>query len=176
MEGVYRQVVPSPDDPSAVITSTSGPTNGSAALVPQLFLTFTGTTLYIRTSSASTALVNVSLATQDPDFAITARVDTAAAGGLITVVGLPSDRATTLSMTYVASQAETRLDVSNITIVTTSNECVATEMPCLFTRADDDAGMQSVLVLPVTQCHYDTHILPRHIPGNLCTRVSQADA
>ncbi|KZT68714.1 hypothetical protein DAEQUDRAFT_317870 [Daedalea quercina L-15889] len=115
------QIVPSLDDPDVLVTTTSGPTNGSAALVPQLFLTFTGTTLYIRTSSASTAVTNVSLATQYPDFAITSRVDTATANGLITVVGLPSDRATTLTMTYVASEAETRLEISNITIVTTSN-------------------------------------------------------
>ncbi|EPT02922.1 hypothetical protein FOMPIDRAFT_1058906 [Fomitopsis schrenkii] len=123
------QVVTSPDDPSAVVTSTNGPTNRSAALIPQLFLTFTGTTLYIRTSTASTAIVNVSLATQDPDFAITARVDTATASGLITVVGLPSDRATTLTMKYIASDAETRLDVSNITIVTTSNDSPFSSSP-----------------------------------------------
>lgn len=170
----YRQVVASPDDPSAVVTSTSGPTNGSAALVPQLFLTFTGTTLYIRTSSASTAIVNVSLATQDPDFAITSRVDTATANGLITVVGLPSDRATTLTMKYVASEAETRLDVSNITIVTTGNECVA--MMHLPAYVDDDPGMQfAVLVLPITQFYYDTHILPRYFPGDHLICVTQAN-
>lgn len=133
---MHRRVVPSPNDPSAVVTSTNGPTNGSAALVPQLFLTFTGTTLYIRTSTASTAFVNVSLATHDPDFAITSRVDTAAAGGLITVVGLPSDRATTLTMKYVASGAETILDVANITIVTTNDKCVP--MPSALTCLDDD--------------------------------------
>lgn len=170
----YRQVVSSPDDPSALVTSTNGPTNGSAALVPQLFLTFTGTTLYIRTSSASTAIVNVSLATHDPDFAITSRVNTATANGLITVVGLPSDRATTLTMKYVASEAETRLDISNITIITTSNECVV--MPYLLTYVDDDPGMQfAVLVIPVTHFHYDTHILPRHFSGNHLACVSQAN-
>ncbi|KAH9930243.1 uncharacterized protein B0H18DRAFT_873108 [Fomitopsis serialis] len=116
----------SPDDPTALVTSTSGPTNGSAALVPQLFLTFTGTALYIRTSNASTAVVNVSLATHNPDFAITATVDTAeTANGLITVVGLPSDRPTTLTMMFVPSLTATTLDVSNITIVTTGNECVS---------------------------------------------------
>ncbi|TFY50687.1 hypothetical protein EVJ58_g10932 [Rhodofomes roseus] len=120
------QVLASPDNSSALVTSTSGPTNGSAALVPQLFLTFTGSTLYIRTSTASTALVNVSLATHDPAFAITARVDTAAAGGLITVVDLPSDRATTLTVSFVPSDDATLLEIANFTIVTTAATSQAT--------------------------------------------------
>ncbi|KAH9832514.1 uncharacterized protein C8Q71DRAFT_256675 [Rhodofomes roseus] len=129
------QVLASPDNSSALVTSTSGPTNGSAALVPQLFLTFTGSTLYIRTSTASTALVNVSLATHDPAFAITARVDTAAAGGLITVVDLPSDRATTLTVSFVPSDDATLLEIANFTIVTTGNDSPFSSSPLPSTTA-----------------------------------------
>ncbi|EED83793.1 predicted protein [Postia placenta Mad-698-R] len=91
------QVIPSPDTAGAYITSTNGPTVGSGDLIPQLFLNFQGTGLDIRTSTLSTATVNVTLSTQDPTISITREVDSAA--GLITVIGLPEDLVTTLSLT-----------------------------------------------------------------------------
>ncbi|PCH36429.1 hypothetical protein WOLCODRAFT_82229 [Wolfiporia cocos MD-104 SS10] len=111
--------LPSPDIASGIISSTEGPTVGSGALVPQLFLTFTGIGLYIRTSNLSTATANVTLSTQDPTVSITTQVHTAA--GLITVVDLPPNRATTLALTYIPANYSTRLDISNITIVTAAN-------------------------------------------------------
>lgn len=114
------QVIPSPDTAGAYITSTNGPTVGSGDLIPQLFLNFQGTGLDIRTSTLSTATINVTLSTQDPTISITREVDSAA--GLITVIGLPEDLVTTLSLTYIATAHATRLDISNITIVTPNND------------------------------------------------------
>ncbi|CCM01327.1 uncharacterized protein FIBRA_03376 [Fibroporia radiculosa] len=115
------RLIPSPDGSGIDIASTDGPTAASGDLIPQMFLTFTGIQLYIWTSSSSTAMANVSLSTQDPTVSITSQVDTAV--GLIAVVDLPGDRATTLTITYInASDKGTRLDFSNLTIVTPSNQ------------------------------------------------------
>ncbi|KAI0923543.1 hypothetical protein AcW1_006468 [Taiwanofungus camphoratus] len=122
-------IIPSPDSPESTVTSTSGPTIGSGNLVPQVFLTFTGLALYIRTSSLSTAIANITLSTQNPAISITTQVDSAA--GLITVIGLLENETTTLAITFVASNEPTQLDIGSFTITLPNNGMSPSILPTL---------------------------------------------
>ncbi|KAL6297846.1 hypothetical protein BKA93DRAFT_831188 [Sparassis latifolia] len=112
------RIIPSSDGPDSVVTSTNGPKIGG--FIPQLFMTFTGLALYIRTSSLSNATANITLFTEDPVISITTEVDSAV--GLIVAVDLQPDKATTLAITFVPSSNATRLDISSFTITIPTNE------------------------------------------------------
>ncbi|KZT07210.1 uncharacterized protein LAESUDRAFT_698998 [Laetiporus sulphureus 93-53] len=106
--------------PTSDFVSTSGPTNGSGNIIPQLFLDFRGTALHIYTSSRSNATANITLSTEDPTISITTAVNTSA--GLISVIGLPEGQTTTLTITYTATNESALLDILNITIITPYND------------------------------------------------------
>jgi len=114
------QIVSQPDAFNGTVTSTIGPTAGGGDLIPQLFLTFQGIALYIRTSLFSTAIANVTLSTENPVVSITTQVNTST--GFISAVGLPADKATTLAITYIVTEGKAaRLDIDSITITTATN-------------------------------------------------------
>ncbi|OCH89802.1 hypothetical protein OBBRIDRAFT_793942 [Obba rivulosa] len=117
------QIVSDPDVANGTVTSTVGPTAGGGDLIPQLFLTFQGTALYIRTSSFSTAVANITLSTTDPVVSITTEVNTSI--GLISAIGLPANKATILAITYIVTEGATaRLDIGSITITSPTNKYI----------------------------------------------------
>ncbi|EMD39338.1 hypothetical protein CERSUDRAFT_112979 [Gelatoporia subvermispora B] len=114
------QTVSEPKAFNGTVASTAGPTAAGGDIIPQVFLTFQGTAVYIRTSSLSTAVANISLSTTDPLVSITTQVNTSA--GLVSAVGLPADKPTTLAITYIVTEGlAARLDIDSITITTASN-------------------------------------------------------
>ncbi|KAI8985658.1 hypothetical protein BD414DRAFT_508075 [Trametes punicea] len=104
------------------LTTTSGPTDGSGGLIPQLFLSVRALALYVKTTASSTALVNISVSTTDP--IVTVRAELNSSLEFISIIGLPEDRVTTLSLTFVESNRTTLLDIDSITVTISDNKPV----------------------------------------------------
>jgi len=110
----------SDDASGAVVTSTNGPDPATEDIVPQMFLAFQGSAIYVRTSSLSTAQANVTISssTLKP---LNLGAEFNSSSGWITAVGLPDDRPLTLGITYVPDPNGQngdggRLDIKFITI------------------------------------------------------------
>ncbi|KAG2143821.1 uncharacterized protein EDB93DRAFT_1155023 [Suillus bovinus] len=97
---------PSINGTPVIVTSTTGPIPQTGNFVPQLFLTFRASTLYLRTSPFSNATVNFSL-TADPS------------GVTITKQGI----------TFLQELSPTRLDVESITLNVTNNSATSSYLP-----------------------------------------------
>ncbi|OBZ73847.1 hypothetical protein A0H81_06457 [Grifola frondosa] len=123
------QILRSANASGGSITSTSGPTVGGGDLIPQLFLTVRALSLFINTSSSSTAIANISLSTSDPVISITTLVNTSV--GVISAIGLHEDEDTTLAITFVVTDQPTRLDIDSITIEASDNNTTPVVSPSL---------------------------------------------
>jgi len=88
------------DIPGIEVTSTNGPDPATGDIIPQMFLSFRASAIYIRTSplSIATANVTISSTTLKPLYLDT-QVDSSI--GWISADGLPEDRILTLGITYV---------------------------------------------------------------------------
>ncbi|KZV71532.1 hypothetical protein PENSPDRAFT_684469 [Peniophora sp. CONT] len=97
---------------SGTVTTTSGPLNSSQlAIVPQLFLSFRGTHITLRTSSLSTANATLTLTSTSAGTTITTSFNSSS--GSISAVNLPPDEDMELALTYVSPG---RLDIDAIMI------------------------------------------------------------
>jgi len=105
------------------VTSTNGPDSVAGDIIPQMFLSFRGSAIYIRTSPQSTATVNISFSS--PSVAMHTDVQVNSSIGWISAVGLSEDVAFTITITYVPNSGSQdgdggRLDIQFI-ILTVSN-------------------------------------------------------
>ncbi|KAI6023794.1 hypothetical protein BKA83DRAFT_344056 [Pisolithus microcarpus] len=100
---------------STTAISTSGPIPQAGNVIPQMFLTFQASSLYLYASPLSNATVNFTLTAEPSDTSITSMVNTSI--GVINAVGLPPTQMTTLGITYIPGDLPTRFDVVSITLV-----------------------------------------------------------
>ncbi|KAG0698167.1 hypothetical protein DFH29DRAFT_942556 [Suillus ampliporus] len=121
--------IPDIDGTVTVATSTTGPIPQTGNLVPQMFLTFRASTLYLRTSPFSNATVNFSLTADPSGVTITRQVNTTI--GLIIADNLPETQMTTLCVTFLQGSSPTRLDIESITLNVTNSSATSSYLPTL---------------------------------------------
>ncbi|KAG2031666.1 hypothetical protein BDR03DRAFT_875520 [Suillus americanus] len=107
------------DGTPVIVTSTTGPISQTGNIVPQLFLTFRASTLYLRTSPFSNATVNFSLTADPSGVTITKQVNTNIS--LIIADNLPESQTTILGVTFLQGLSPTRFDVESITLNVTNS-------------------------------------------------------
>ncbi|CDO69692.1 hypothetical protein BN946_scf184851.g80 [Trametes cinnabarina] len=126
--GAWR-IIAAQDASGGTLTTTSGPNNSSGGLIPQLFLSVRALALYVKTTALSTALVNVTVSTINP--VVTVRSEINSSVEFISIINLPEDRVTTLSLTFVQSNETTRLDIDSITVAISDNNTTPFIAPSL---------------------------------------------
>lgn len=114
---------------STTAISTSGPIPQAGNVIPQMFLTFQASSLYLYASPLSNATVNFTLTAEPSDTSITSMVNTSI--GVINAVGLPPTQMTTLGITYIPGDLPTRFDVVSITLVVANASETASYLPSL---------------------------------------------
>ncbi|KAF9224155.1 hypothetical protein BS17DRAFT_780574 [Gyrodon lividus] len=114
--------------PGTTIVSTNGPIPEAGNVVPQMFLSFRASTLYLRTTSLSNATVNLTLTAEPTDVSITTQLNTSIS--LIVVINLPETQTTTLGVTFLPGDLPTRFDVESITL-TVANARYEVPYACL---------------------------------------------
>ncbi|KAI6149626.1 hypothetical protein BKA82DRAFT_1006349 [Pisolithus tinctorius] len=112
---------------STTVISTSGPIPQAGNVIPQMFLTFRASSLYLYPSPLSNATVNFTLTAEPSDTSITSMVNTSI--NIITAVGLPLTQATTLGITFIPGDLPTRFDVESITLVVANASATASYLP-----------------------------------------------
>jgi len=124
------------DAPGAEVTSTNGPDPAAEDIIPQMFLAFQGSAIYIRTSSLSTAMANVTISSSSLK---PLNLDTQfnSSLGWLTAVGLPDDRPLTLGITYVPDpDGENgdagRLDIKFILITVANTSATSSYLPSII--------------------------------------------
>lgn len=147
----------SDDVPGIEVMSTNGPDPDAGDIIPQMFLSFQGSAIYIRTSPLSIALANITLSSmsQRPLY-VDAQVNTSI--GWIAADGLPDDRIITLGITYVPDTGGQngdggRLDIEFMTLTVASASVTsaflpsvtlpATSTPPIFTQSSTPASTSS---------------------------------
>ncbi|KAI0351323.1 hypothetical protein OH77DRAFT_1411270 [Trametes cingulata] len=113
------RIIAAGDASGGTLTTTSGPTNGTGGLIPQLFLSVRARALHVKTPS-STAIVNVSVSTVNP--IVTVRSELNSSLEFISIVGLPEEDVTTLSLTFVESNFTTLLEIDSIVVTISDNK------------------------------------------------------
>jgi len=126
----------SDDVPGTQVMSTNGPDPAAGDVIPQMFLSFRATAIYIYTSQFSTATVNVTLSstplvTTHTDMEVNSSV------GLIGVVGLSQDIVFTLAITYVPDSDVQdgdggRLDIQSIVITVPNVRATSSILPSMI--------------------------------------------
>jgi len=121
------------DVPGTNVTSTNGPDLATGSIIPQMFLTFRGSAIYIRTSSLSTAITNMSLSSASSTDML---LQVNSSIGWISAIGLPNDVALTLALTYVPDLSgqngdSGRLDIRSIIITVPNVTATSSYLPSI---------------------------------------------
>ncbi|KAG2345854.1 hypothetical protein BDR05DRAFT_960165 [Suillus weaverae] len=116
---IYIQF-PSINGTPVIVTSTTGPIPQTGNAVPQLFLTFRASALYLLASPFSNATVNFSLTADPSGVTITKQFNTNI-DQLIIANNLPESQTTTLGITFLQGLSPTRFDVESITLNVTNS-------------------------------------------------------
>lgn len=125
----WQQIyLPSINGTPVIVTSTTGPISQTGNAVPQLFLTFRASTLYLRTSPFSNATVNFSLTADPSGVSITTQINTNTSQ-LIIVDDLPESQTTILGVTFLQGLSPTRFDVESITLNVTNSSATSSYLP-----------------------------------------------
>ncbi|OJT13501.1 hypothetical protein TRAPUB_9966 [Trametes pubescens] len=115
------RIVATQDASGGTLTTTSGPTDGSGGLVPQIFLSVRARALFVKTSPSSNAIANVTVSSMTNPI-VSVRSELNSSVDFISIIGLPEDIVTTLSLAYVASNITTHLDIDSIAVLISDNK------------------------------------------------------
>lgn len=113
------------------VVSTNGPSVEGANLIPQMFLRFRATSLFMTTSPLSNATMNITVFTGTTVISQVANSSL----GLLLVVNLNEENTTTLSITYISDQDATgtiipsRLDIGSITVSVSNPSASSSILP-----------------------------------------------
>ncbi|OJA15232.1 hypothetical protein AZE42_07982 [Rhizopogon vesiculosus] len=111
------------------VVATTGPIPQAGNIIPQMYLTFRASTLFLRTSTLSNATVNFSLTAVPGGVSITHQVNTTTS--LIIAVDLPETQTTTLGVTFLQGSSPTRFDVESITLIVANNSATSSYLPSI---------------------------------------------
>jgi len=107
--------------------STDGPDPDGLNIVPQMFMTFRASALYMSTSVVSNATANFTVSS--PTTTISRLVDSAA--GLVALVNLVETDLTTLTITFVPGSDISQLDIGSILVTVTDPTETASFLPTM---------------------------------------------
>ncbi|KAI9567073.1 hypothetical protein HD554DRAFT_2110289 [Boletus coccyginus] len=113
--------------PGTTVVYTHGPVPQAGNVIPQVFLNFRASSLYLRTTSSSNATVNLTLTAEPTDVSITTQVNTSI--NLIATVGIPETQTTTLGITFLPGDLPTRFDIQSITLVVANASATSSFLP-----------------------------------------------
>ncbi|KAF8196868.1 hypothetical protein K438DRAFT_1825693 [Mycena galopus ATCC 62051] len=107
--------------------STLGPASNGAEIVPQMFIAFRASALYMSTSVTSNASANFSIAS--PSRSLSTVVNSTL--DLIYIVDLLESELTTLTITFIPGQNVSRLDIGSILVTVTDPDDPASFLPTM---------------------------------------------
>ncbi|KAJ7876288.1 hypothetical protein B0H13DRAFT_2055699 [Mycena leptocephala] len=107
--------------------STTGPDVNGAEIIPQMFMAFRASALYMSTSVVSNATANFTVTSTSSS--ISTVVDSAA--GLIALVNLVESELTTLTITFIPGQDISQLDIGSILVAVTDPDTTSSFLPTL---------------------------------------------
>jgi len=107
------------------ILSSEGAGPLGANIVPQMFLRFQASTLFLTTSTSSNATFTITVSVGDDIANASANSSVGQAG----IFNLPENETTTLSVTFDAGQIPSHLDIGNITIQVPVNSSLSSALP-----------------------------------------------
>ncbi|KAJ7626313.1 hypothetical protein DFH06DRAFT_1007596 [Mycena polygramma] len=107
--------------------STTGPAPNGAEIVPQMFMAFRASALYMSTSTISNASANFTLASTSVSVS---RVINSAAG-LIAIVDLAESELTTLTITFIPGQNNSQFDIGSILVTVTDPDTTSSFLPTM---------------------------------------------
>ncbi|KAG9313217.1 actin-domain-containing protein [Chiua virens] len=113
--------------PGTTIVYTNGPIPEAGNVVPQMFLNFRASTLYLNTTDCSNATINLTLTAEPTDVSITTQVNTSIS--LIVVVNLPETQTTTLGITFLEGNIQSRFDVRSIILTVANTSATSSFLP-----------------------------------------------
>ncbi|KAJ8591421.1 hypothetical protein M405DRAFT_788871 [Rhizopogon salebrosus TDB-379] len=111
------------------VVAATGPIPQTGNIIPQMFLSFRASMLYLRTSPLSNATVNFSLTAEPSGVTITQQVNTSI--NLIVAVNLPETQTTTLGITLLQGSSPTRFDVESITLTVANSSATSSYLPSI---------------------------------------------
>ncbi|KAF7356966.1 hypothetical protein MVEN_01032800 [Mycena venus] len=107
--------------------STTGPTPDGADIVPQMFMAFRASALFMSTSAISNASANFTVTSSS--LTLSRVVDSAA--GVIAIVNLVESELTTLTITFVPGQSVSQLDIGSILMTVTDPDVTSSFLPTM---------------------------------------------
>ncbi|KAJ7849945.1 hypothetical protein B0H14DRAFT_2355859 [Mycena olivaceomarginata] len=107
--------------------STTGPAPDGGEIVPQMFMAFRASALYMSTSASSNATANFTVTSASLTLS---RVINSAAG-LIAIVDLVASELTTLTITYVPGTDVAQLDIGSILVTVTDPAVTSSFLPTM---------------------------------------------
>ncbi|KXN91103.1 hypothetical protein AN958_02878 [Leucoagaricus sp. SymC.cos] len=108
------------------IISTKGPDIAAGEVIPQMFLQFRGSALYLFTSKSSNARANITITNNGTTIAAVFESTL----GLASILGLEASTATTFALTFLPTNTAQELDLTSL-IITISNDALTTSLPIL---------------------------------------------
>jgi len=139
------------------VTSTIGPDPVAGDIIPQMFLSFIGSAIYIRTSPLSRAATKITISSSSPKSLYT-NTQVNSSVGWISAVGLPQDIVLTLAITYVPDSGRRdgdggRLDIQFITISVANTSATSSFLPLLPLPATRTPPIYSYSQTPTSSVH-----------------------
>ncbi|KAJ6581096.1 hypothetical protein B0H19DRAFT_929128 [Mycena capillaripes] len=107
--------------------STTGPAPNGADIVPQMFMAFRASALYMSTSAISNASANFTVSS--PSTSTSHVVDSAL--GLIAIVNLTESELTTLTITFIPGQNLSQFDIGSILVTVTDPDSTSSFLPTM---------------------------------------------
>jgi len=107
--------------------STTGPAPNGAEIVPQMFMAFRASALYMSTSATSNATANFTVTSSSLTLS---RVVNSAAG-LVAIVNLVESELTTLTITFIPGQNVSQLDIGSILVTVTDPDVTSSFLPTM---------------------------------------------
>ncbi|KAJ6485782.1 hypothetical protein C8R45DRAFT_282069 [Mycena sanguinolenta] len=107
--------------------TTTGPAPNGAEIIPQMFMTFRASALYMSTSAISNASANFTVTSSS--LTVSRVIDTAV--GLIGIVDLLESELSTLTITFIPGQNVSRLDIGSILVTVTDPDDPSSFLPTM---------------------------------------------
>ncbi|RDB18528.1 hypothetical protein Hypma_000235 [Hypsizygus marmoreus] len=110
--------------------STNGPAPASANIIPQMFLRFRASALYLSTSALSNSTTNITVSNNGTS---TAAVFNSSVG-VIAVINLPEAETTTVAITYIPdadAPFPSRLDIGSLMLTVSDNPATSVFLPSM---------------------------------------------
>ncbi|KAF7309516.1 hypothetical protein MIND_00322400 [Mycena indigotica] len=107
--------------------STRGPSPEGANIIPQMFMAFRASALYLSTSVISNATANFTITSKS----VSATRIVNSAAGLVAIVNLVESELTTLAVTFIPQTTVSRLDIGSILLTVSNRAATSSFLPTM---------------------------------------------